>query len=438
MYLTTHPFLEFCTFILLSFVQKTILTIMGNREILPPIPALQSTDAGNPPSEQTVQIEDLPADRDNVGATARGQWRELDWSLVWMILAVKGLIFVFGVQSYLTLANKPIATWHGWLDIWNRWDSLRHLRIAQIGYSGIGSDKADIFGFPLFPWLVRLFAFIFQDYLLSSFIVSGLASIAAGLLLYKLVLADFPDSVARRSVWFMLIFPTSYFLHINYNESLFLALAIGSFLAARREWWSVAAILGALLCLTRFNGLVIIPALLVEMFLQYRATRRWQWQWLWIIAVPFGFVVYLLLNKYVTGDALTFLTVGRENFQKTLSVPWYGIRDVYYAMWNPEPAQAQMIGVQELVFIILGAVCTVACGFLLRASYTVWMAGSWLLFTSTSFILGVPRYTLIMFPIFILFAKLAERFFWNSVIVLWSLLFLALFVSEFVQGHWAF
>ena len=411
---------------------------MGNREIPPPIPALQSTDAGNPPSEQTTQIEDLPADRDNVGATARGQWRELDWSLVWMILAVKGLIFVFGVQSYLTLANKPIATWYGWLDIWNRWDSLRHLRIAQIGYSGIGSDKADIFGFPLYPWLVRLFAFIFQDYLLSSFIVSGLASIAAGLLLYKLVLADFPDSVARRSVWFMLIFPTSYFLHINYNESLFLALAIGSFLAARREWWSVAAILGALLCLTRFNGLVIIPALLVEMFLQYRATRRWQWQWLWIIAVPFGFVVYLLLNKYVTGDALTFLTVGRENFQKTLSLPWNGIRDVYYMMWNPEPAPAQMIGVQELVFIILGAVCTVACGFLLRASYTVWMAGSWLLFTSTSFILGVPRYTLIMFPIFILFAKLAERFFWNSVIVLWSLLFLALFVSEFVQGHWAF
>jgi hypothetical protein len=274
--------------------------------------------------------------------------------------------------------------------------------------------------------------------LISAFIVSGLATIAAGLLLHKLVRADHSDSLARSAVWFMLIFPTSHFLHINYNESLFIALAIGCFLAARQGHWWLAGILGALLCLTRINGLVIIPALMTEAFLQYKVSKQWQWQWLWIAVVPLGFCAYLLLNYYAAGDPLAFIAIGKQNFQKSFEYPWNGIRSVYNVMWSPEPTHAQMVGVHEFVFILLGAVCTIACGFLLRPSYTVWMAGNWLLFASVGFIISVPRYTLVMFPIYIIFAKLSERYFWNSVITTWSLLLLALFVSKFIQGHWAF
>jgi len=417
---------------------------MKNHQDPPSIPELQITEADNLPPEQTAQDEIVPAESNNQWTTDRMMAiayrfrQQLDWSLVWTILTVKGVIFLFGVQTYLLLMNKPIATWYGWLEIWNRWDSLRHIRLAQIGYSGVGSDKADLIGFPLYPWIVRLFAIIFQDYLISAFIVSGLALIAAGLLLHKLVLLDFPDSVARNSVWFMLIFPTAYFLHINYNESLFIALAVGCFFAARQEKWAIAGILGVFLCLTRLNGLVIVPALLIEVLLQYRMSRRWQWQWLWILIIPLGFGIYLLLNQQVTGDAFAFMTIGEENFQKSLSAPWNGIRGLYNLMWSPEISHAQMGGVQEFTFIMLSAVCTVACGFLLRPSYTAWMAGNWVIFASSGFILSTPRYVIVMFPIFILFAKLAERRVWYSVITVWSLLFLALFVTKLVQGHWAF
>lgn len=405
---------------------------------------LQSTEADNPPLKQFAQNEDVPADLGNswtterIMTTAREQWQQFDRSLVWTILAIKGVILLFGVQSYLLLMNKPIDSWYGWLEIWNRWDSLRHIRLAQIGYTGVGSDRADLIGLPLYPWLVRLFAVIFQDYLLSAFIVSGLALIAAGLLLHKLVLADFPDSTARNAVWFMLIFPTAYFLHINYNESLFIALTVGCFLAARREKWLLAGILGIFVCFTRMNGLIIFPALVMEVLLQYRESRRWQWQWLWVLIAPLGFGIYLLLNQYVAGDAFAFMIIGKENFQKSLSVPWDGIRGVYNLMWSPEISHAQMSGVLEFTFIVLGAVGTIACGFLLRPSYTVWMAGNWFLFVSSGFILSVPRYTIIMFPIFILFAKFAEKRLWHSVITVWSLLLLAFLVTKLVQGHWAF
>jgi hypothetical protein len=66
------------------------------------------------------------------------------------------------------------------------------------------------------------------------------------------------------------------------------------------------------------------------------------------------------------------------------------------------------------------------------------MTLNWALFAAASFIMSVPRYTLVMFPIYILFAKLAASRFWSNVITIWSILYLALFVSLFVQGRWAF
>jgi hypothetical protein len=50
----------------------------------------------------------------------------------------------------------------------------------------------------------------------------------------------------------------------------------------------------------------------------------------------------------------------------------------------------------------------------------------------------VPRYTLTMFPIFILFALLAARRVWFAVITIWSILYLAFFSSMFTWGRWAF
>jgi hypothetical protein len=58
---------------------------------------------------------------------------------------------------------------------------------------------------------------------------------------------------------------------------------------------------------------------------------------------------------------------------------------------------------------------------------------------STSFVISVPRYTLAMFPIFILFARFtATRLVWSGIITFWSLTFMTFFITLFVQGEWAF
>src|SRR2546430_12512406 len=82
---------------------------------------------------------------------------------------------------------------------------------------------------------VRVVAVLNVNYLVSALIVSAIALIAAALLLRRLAQIDLSPEIALRSVWFFLIFPTAYFLHAPYTESLFLALAIGSIFAARKD-----------------------------------------------------------------------------------------------------------------------------------------------------------------------------------------------------------
>jgi hypothetical protein len=259
------------------------------------------------------------------------------------------------------------------------------------------------------------------------------------LVLRELVKLDHPERTARLAVLFLFIFPTSYFLHIPYTESLFLALVIGCFLAARKRLWFTAAILGALACMTRVNGLILILALAFEVWEEYRETRKFNRAWLYLAMVPAGFGFYLLLNYFVTGSPTTFVTYQREHWYRYFRVPWEGIYETYKTIFNPKVVDAQMQGVQELLFVVIGLASTIIGWPWLRNSYRVWMIANWLMFVSTSFVLSVPRYTLTLFPLFILMAVAAKRS-WsiNVLFICWSILFLGLFSIQFVRGFWAF
>lgn len=390
-------------------------------------------------SEITPSLEDPSTEEAAAEAQlSRFAWLgRFDWQTVGVVLGVKAVVLICGGITYQILANERVFSFYRLLEIWNRWDGLRHIRIADSGYTNTGEFRADLVGFPLYPWLVRAFSYVFQDTLVSSYIVSALASVAAGILIYRLTRVDEPETVARNSLWFLLIFPTSYYLHVNYNESLFLAVTLGCFLAARQKRWVLAGILGIFVCMSRLNGLVIIPALMVEAFQQYRADRRLNWQWAFIAIMPLGLGVHMLANYSVAGDPLAFITVGREMFYKSFAPPWRGIIDVFNSMWRT-PSSAMIVGVQEFFFIVLGFICIVFSAFLLRPAYTVWIGLNWLMVTCVGFILSVPRYTLSFFPIFILFAKLGKRPVWYSMISVWSLLLMAFFISEYVRGHWTY
>jgi len=387
-------------------------------------PLITSTGSPPPTSEHNAKVPTpLPL--------PRLRWSMDDSKITFLVLALKGLVLVLAALGIQTLFDQN-ETWH---TLWNRWDASHYLTLAEKGYTATGDGRFSIVFYPLYPWLVRAVAFVFQSYFGAALLVSGVASICAGLLFRRLVELDQSVNVARWAVWFLFIFPTAYFLHIGYTESLFLALVLGCLLAARTQFWALAGILGALACLTRVNGLLLVPTLLVEAWLQYRVTRRIDWRWLWIAFAGIGFAGYLFLNYRVTGDPLTFSRIMEEHWYKKLTPPWVGIYDV----WTRIPRFNLTEGLHEFIFIVLSFLCTVWCWIKLRPSYAVWMTLNWLLITSTTFVVSVPRYCLTLFPIFIILARLAAgRPLAGRIATAISLFLLALFAIKFAHGTWAF
>jgi len=374
-----------------------------------------------------------------------------------LTLIIKLAILNFGIFAVAVIAGQQLGPGlRGILQIWNYWDAPHYLDLAVLGYRAVDPGVQMIDGyqrafpgdlplymvfFPLFPWLVGTVNAVIHEPLVSAFLVSTIASLFVAPLLYRLVRPEEGRHVGLLAAWFLLIFPTAYFLHIGYTESLFLALVLGSFLAARNDRWWLAGLLGGLAALTRVNGLVLIPALAADAWLAWDADpeHRIRAEWLAIGLVAVGFAGYLALNLVVYGDAFAFLQIQREHWFKELAPPWQGISGVIHFITDSrEPVDALKYGWFELAFIVLGLAGTVVAALRFRPSWFVWMAGNWLLFTSTSFVLSVPRYSLTLFPLFAWFALLGRR---RAVAVGLSLVSIGLlgyFVSEFAVGRWAF
>lgn len=372
-----------------------------------------------------------------VGRTKRFPTRD-DWRIVGLIVALKAILFLFSTAAFEITEDRRLEGFAETLEIWKHWDVTRYLLIAETGYQTPGKPYLIAF-FPLFPWMMRALAMTSgMEFFTSGFLIATVASIAAGVLFHRLARVDFPSRTSWMAVFFLFVFPTSYFLHIPYTESLFLALVVGSFLAARTGHWALSGLLGALASLTRITGIVLLPALLVEAAHEFYQTRRWRWRWLWSLVVMLGFLAYLGLNYQQQGEPLAFLKYQQEKFDRTLVWPWTGLLNVMGEMDKTSARDAQMVGMQESLFALLGLAGTIGCWIRLRPSYAVWMTGNWLAMICSSFVLSVPRYTLMLFPLFLLFALLARERIVGAVITAWSLLFLGLFVRQFVTESWAF
>lgn len=356
-----------------------------------------------------------------------------DWIVIGWALVMKALLFWFGFSAFHVFENKHISSWSDALKIWSHWDGVNYLAIAENGYT----NGPRLVAYPLYPWAIRFVTWITGDYLVSAVLISTIASLFAAVLLRRLVRLDFSAAVARRAVWFFLIFPTSYFLHIGYTESLFLATVFACLLALRTDHWWRAGALGGLAAMTRANGLALLPVLCVEVVQDWRRVRKWRWQWLALFGVPLGYCVYLAVNHYVGGSAFAFMEVRRRIFRTRPAWPWEGIEHLIGDL-HRQPNQAEIVGVAELVFVALAFVCMIIAWAELRPSYATWITVSWCGFAGLAFIQSAPRYCLSLFPIFMLFGLGGRNRIFFAAATIWSVLYLALFSILFARGWWAF
>lgn len=166
------------------------------------------------------------------------------------------------------------------------WDSVWYLSIAQSGYSSGESLSAF---FPLYPVAVRAAvggSHSSAALLLAGYTVSAASFLVALVLLHRLVELELGARFARPVLWLVALWPASFFFSAPYSESLFLALSVGVFYAARSERVPLAAGMCALATATRPTGVLLLVPLA---WMAWRAGKL-----RWLAVAPLGAVAFSL------------------------------------------------------------------------------------------------------------------------------------------------
>jgi len=294
-----------------------------------------------------------------------------------------------------------------WLDIWGVFDSGWYLSIAVHGYRADLSSAAATLGqanygfFPLYPMLIRGLALLVRDPYLAGIALSNICLFLACISLYKLARLDSDQDTAVASIRYLLVFPVSFILSGVFTESLFLLLAIMCFYYGKRRRWLLVGIIGFLLALTKSVGtLVFLPMLYEyarEKDFKLRGVRP---DILCLLLIPLGLLVFAGHNYFLTGDCLAFVHVQETGWGHRLTNP------LLFLINNLRGNN---------VLLRFEACFTIALLVLLNTFYRRIGFSYWLLAMCAIFLplatttISMPRYSLVVFPIYILLAKLARK-----------------------------
>jgi Mannosyltransferase (PIG-V) len=258
------------------------------------------------------------------------------WRRPWPRAALHGAaIWVAAHLGYLAVMlllaminNKSPVAHEQWLS-WKHWDTDWFVDITRSGYTGLAPDRADpaTAFFPLFPALAWLANPIVPGGPYAAvMVVSNVAFFAAVVLLYRFFESETDAATGLRGSWYLVIFPSGFFLAAGYNVSLAIALSVGCVYAVRRQRWWLAAACGALASANRSSGVLLLIPFCYE-YLRVRGfrVRRIRADVLWAALVPAGLAAYMIYTWVELGDALRF-EHAQDNWKRTLAWPWVALR----------------------------------------------------------------------------------------------------------------
>jgi len=252
------------------------------------------------------------------------------WTPLLAFLITRLGIAVVAYFSTPILADSTVPPYHLrpdniLIDVFaSRWDTGFYTSISDQGYRVQGIQFPSVAFFPLLPVLIRVFRLLTGDTLLSGLLVANAALLAAVMLLHLLAADEYDQPTADRAVWYLLIYPASFFGSAIYSESLFLLLSIASLYLARKNRWWAAGVMSILGAMTRFIGILLAPLLVVEWWEQRKqhrdapntideqkpAAKRKPPDWTDLVAAslaPIGTLAYMIYLARQFGDALAFL-----------------------------------------------------------------------------------------------------------------------------------
>ncbi len=333
-----------------------------------------------------------------------------------------------------------------WL-MWRRFDAGFYIDIAEHGYwaaSTLNTASNWIFN-PLYPLLISPFGQIFggsdDAFNIGAVLVSNVAGLIAITYLYLLVRREFNSKIASRTVFYLALFPTSFYLSAAFSESVFLACAVMCIYYARQHRWWLVGICGGLGSLARIQGLaLLIPVIweywqvlsdryapLPDMSAMTLGEKAQAWvhsrifgvllaakafrNWLDLVAIsliPFGLVPFLIYSQIETGDFLASIHNHSVGWDRQISNP---VKLVLSSIIHPLAPNAMEWNFWALNMIMIFAFI----GFTLWAFrslpliYALYTFVMMVMPLFTGSIKSISRYYLIIFPAFMLLALWSSR-----------------------------
>lgn len=335
--------------------------------------------------------------------------------LILYLLASRTLFFIFAIfasfivplqEGYLGKIFDPSSPYLFW--IWANFDGVHFLEIASYGYNNF-----DFAYFPLYPFFVSIFSrFLNLSELTSGIILSMIFLALSLLVIYKIILLDFKEKIARLTIFLILFSPFAFFYHSIYPDSLFLLTTTATLFFARKKLWILSGFCGMLAILTRLAGVSLLPALAAEWYLQNRgklkefnlqiALKFLKTAGAAIIISSIGLVLYMAYLQIFFGNFLLFQkSLSAWNQSSFILLPQVIFRYIKI-FFNVEPASlVYWIAVLEFLSFFLYLWLAIFTGVKLRLSYGIYMIILLILVTFTGTFAGTPRYITHLFPAFL-------------------------------------
>lgn len=317
------------------------------------------------------------------------------------------------------------------LNVWGRWDAVHYLDIATYGYHG-----TDMAFFPLYPLLIAALGSAMGNHLVAGLVISNVALFFGLLFLYKLVEHEFDRQVARRAIFYISIFPTAVFFSAVYTESLFFMLTVASFYYMRERRWWLAGVIGLFAAMTRVEGVLLIVPFIIEWATsRTKPLSRALVDLLPIVLIAVGLALYMSYLWVLNGDPLYFSHV-QIHWNRHFAAPWTSVMNSWHKIVHAPNGQTVANQAIELTFTALMIGVLLGGWRKLKPSYVAYMALSILVPMSTSSLMSMQRFALVLFPMFPILALWGRRPSVNNAIVAFFLPLLGLFTVLFADWYW--
>ncbi len=301
----------------------------------------------------------------------------------------------------------PHGLHYALLGIWERFDTLWFLRIAERGYD---QSMAAIY-YPLYPVAIRVVSGLMPA-IAAALVVSTVATFFSFWGLLRLAGSELSAGGKLRTLLLVCVWPTSFVLFAGYADSLTLALVVWAIIFGREARWEAATVCGLLAGAARPSGVLVFVPLAI-MALRSRQARS-----LVVALTPAGLLGYWGWLRW--SGRISVVDAYRLYQGMTMVPPWKGL------------AEALRLIVTErdtLLAIKLGVVILIAVTVLRRGvrgeipignrspvriedqTFALAVILQMLMYTGRP-LLGAMRYTLMVYPAFLAWGAYAER--WNA------------------------